>query len=760
MRYRVYIKPIRENLLNPDYIEIGSIDNSGVNEDSNDFLRTRKIPIKQNTLYQLKEIGYSDYNYYIYEYEFEDDDPNTGHNIAIANSLVQFDITENDYLQYYKPKHPNANYVRLKINRIRGRDSYISAGTSTGSKNQRLLKNRKKSLMFLESSDAILIHDSHSPEKTDHLLNANLDMADSSAGSFTFTIYKGHPYYENKINLWTDTIYITRIYKDGSECIIWDGRPINYEQTTDGITYYCEGALGYFNDLRVIDNSDYGLKVTPKEFVDDYIVYRKNKSLYYDRMDRTFFINPTYKIIRNDDNGQKEIEVINHNDLSYPDSFKYIDIDTDYKNIWALRRESGLKWLNDICESYGAHMKIIYNKYDSPKDEIITRKLVMIKDFDKGYICYPTDNITQWGSVNKGYVFWDYVKSNNVLSFYKTKLYMANPTRTNLVSSTYSTKIITDPSAVIINKDVLLEKPEITINTSGSLNFTIIYNPDHGFDSYYINSDKYCWTIYDKSSAKNYKTLYVTFGIDIFDAKKVSEIKSFATRIIPRGASCSKSVSALDASDTNQDTEESNIYLTTTGAFVDGNYKTTFENPNGRNVTVQGYRQFTIGNGTAPTNEYGDPIQDDCIEDIELIKRYGYVDAVVDFESANTPKELYNLAMQWFKDLKKEIVKTSIDISLTDFGQLDFSDEISFYYYTDPEYVDIWTQIYAKIPELDIGTENPSEHYAVVSLSIPLDDPLNTKITLANHKDMISDNVIVAGDIRGTPKGIIDSGSR
>ena len=226
-----------------------------------------------------------------------------------------------------------------------------------------------------------------------------------------------------------------------------------------------------------------------------------------------------------------------------------------------------------------------------------------------------------------------------------------------------------------------------------------------------------------------------------FDAQKESSIGDVATKIIPRGASCSQSINNGDDKNTDNDTEETNIFLNTSGAFVDGNYTGKIGN-----TVVQGYRDFT-------PNYY----DFDSIEDPQLIKMYGLVEAVVDFESANTPLELYNAAKEWFKNIKKDIVKTSITISLSDFGQIEIPEnEFNYMLYTDPEYIDIWTQVYAQIPELDIDI---SEHYFVISMSIPLDDHLNTKITLANNRSLISDNIIVAGDIRGTPKGIIDKNS-
>ena len=76
--------------------------------------------------------------------------------------------------------------------------------------------------------------------------------------------------------------------------------------------------------------------------------------------------------------------------------------------------------------------------------------------------------------------------------------------------------------------------------------------------------------------------------------------------------------------------------------------------------------------------------------------------------------------------------------------------------YADPEYIDIWTRVEAEIPIFGITRDNPETYY-VTGLSIPLDDPLNTSVTLSNSKALISENVISAGDIKGSAKGVIDA---
>ena len=218
--------------------------------------------------------------------------------------------------------------------------------------------------------------------------------------------------------------------------------------------------------------------------------------------------------------------------------------------------------------------------------------------------------------------------------------------------------------------------------------------------------------VYYKYNNNRFNRINASFGLNVFDAKKVSEIKDFATIIIPRGSEIQ-----------TDDGRNVNIYLTTS---------------------------LTANNKTYT------PVQaSPYIEDLSLIKKYGYVCAVVDFEDADTPQKLKNMSRDWFKNLKKEIIKQNIEISLSNFSSNVIPPK-SGDPLTDSEYVDIWTEVRAEIPELEMSKE---EKYYVSSLNIPLDNPINTTITLMNKANLISENKISAGDIKGASKGIIDSSS-
>lgn len=740
MKYRVYIKQARKDLLENVQIYAGKIKDDGTIDGTlKTHIITDFIPIQQTKKYQLMELGYDDYDYAIFEYESNQSQ------YAIDQSKQTINITSDDYFQYYTPKKSNANYIKLMIS---GNSRNYRSGSSQ-QQNRNLLKKRIASFMFLESAEAVLIHDSGSPDKKDHLVNVNLELSDSQPGSLEFTLYKDHPYYQNGINLWTDTLYITRTYKnDGAEHIIWDGRPINKQEDSYGnITCYCEGALGYFNDLRVIPTRNHNPKIDVQSFVLDYIVDCQNThSVLNNRMDRSFF--GTKKVTTKD--GVSKTEYVVTRD---------IDIDPGYKNEWSTNYESALQWLNDIKESYGGHIKIVYSYDDTPQDEIVCRRLVMVQDFDK-----KTRIRTYWEMEPEPQLKKD---GGKVVypSTYLTKgtYYYNNSARSIVIYKVLNNCIFESRTQIIDEKNIYFEKGYLscvkTINKSTDPNFgenleqidsdtKLIYAPLEYYN--YIDNDgnehvsiqdlsnkrHYYYLLFKPTGYEKFTRVHATFGLDIFEASKTSEIGDIATKIVPRGMECSDSSG-----------ESTNIFMSTKYAFVDGDYSSG---------GIKGRREFGKSTGLPDwLDGYGD-----YLEDPALIKIYGLVEAVVDFESAETPLSLWNMGNKWLRDLRKDLIRTSIETSLTDFGQVEVPDEYqrgpSWSLYTDLEYIDIWTQVYAKIPELGIGTDDPEEHYYVTSMSIPLDDHLNTRITLANNAKMITNNIISAGDIKGTSKGIID----
>ena len=734
MKYRVYIKQARKDLLENVQIYAGKINGDGtVDGTSKAYIITGFIPIKQTKRYQLMELGYDVYDYAIFEYESNQS------RYAIDDSYQEIHVTSDNYFQYYTPKKSNANYIKLMIS---GNSRNYRSGSSQ-QQNRNLLKKRIASFMFLESAEAVLIHDSGSPNKKDHLVNVNLELSDSQPGSLEFTLYKDHPYYQNGINLWTDTLYITRTYKnDGAEHIIWDGRPINKQEDSYGnIACYCEGALGYFNDLRVIPTKNHNPKIDVQTFILDYIVdYQNSNSILSNRMDRSFFGDK----IATTKNGVTKTEYVITRD---------IDIDPGYKNEWSTNYESALQWLNDITESYGGHMKIVYSYNNTPQDEIICRKLVMVQDFDKKTRIRHYKEMDEPYSIYNKNRFKKYLPKDTLYYFSSLRSIHVYRTKVNFY---YESQSQLNPNSAVYIGDSYIDRTYFNVSNLDhtDLSEKTVSNPRlvYAPKEYYnyvdqngtehesitdLNQDlKYYYLVFKPNGYERFSRIRVNFGLDMFEASKTSEIGDVATRIVPRGMECS---------DTSG--ESTNIFMTTTEAFVDGDYKY-----NG----IRGLRHFGETSGLPSwLSGYGD-----YLEDPALIKIYGLVEAVVDFESAETPLSLWNMGNKWLRDLRKDLIRTSIETSLTDFGQVEVPDEYKrdphWFLYTDREYVDIWTQIYAKIPELGIGTDDPEEHYYVTSMSIPLDDHLNTRITLANNAKMITDNIISAGDIKGTSKGIID----
>lgn len=220
-------------------------------------------------------------------------------------------------------------------------------------------------LLLLESAYPTMIHDNKSPNQNDHLVNPVLDLADSESGSFSFVLPRTHPYYKTGIDLFTDTVYVTRSYLDNTypERIIWDGRPIVEEVDTYGNKQYtCEGALAYLNDFRTTDLDTVITGATPSAYIETHIIGGKNtESEKVKISDRTFY--GAYQ------NG----EYLNHISTDGFDG-------TTYR--WYLTRQSGLQALNDIKENFGAHYKIRYRKYDTPFNDTICRSFTMIQNLE------------------------------------------------------------------------------------------------------------------------------------------------------------------------------------------------------------------------------------------------------------------------------------------------------------------------------------------------------------------------------------------
>lgn len=659
MNYRVYIKRAKDNIIG-DVVR-GSINGRGVaTEDPTEtrwYITKSFLSVDSSHTYELVKIFDSNVSYVVYEY-------NSNKTYLSSQSLQDRNGNDITKSKIYVPSSLSVSYVKLAI---WDTTNYPDAGYFP--------------TMFLRSADPFLIHDSNSPEKEYHLIDPNLQLGDCTAGSFEFVIYPGHSYYQNKINLFTDTFYITRTYKNGSERIIWDGRAITEEIDADGNkAYHCEGALSYLNDIRVAGSQRGSINATVYEFINDYIVAQQSdRSQHSNRMDRSFY--------------------------SYKENGEYVDTssifcDQGTRYAWNINYESGLKWLNDIQQTFGGHMKIRYRADDSVKDDIICRSFTYVQDFDRTFTIQDFSNIKIDTRIKRGSVF-SYRKGIR----YARAIYTANVDFTIESGKTFQSYINGNKVAPLSSKLVG------NVTSEGQIDNT---------KQYWVVNNAYA--VY-KPEALRFSVLYANFGTDIFEAKKTSEINDFATYVIPRGMSIESSSGT-----------ESHIYLSTRKAYIDG--KEYSYNP--------------------PKDKQGVEYNSDALQDISLTKQYGNVEAIVDFESANTPQLLYDQAYSWFRDIKKKIVRNNIEISLVELCktiQNNSSDPFS-----DPEYVDIWTQVYAEIPAFGITSDSPEKYY-VSEMSIPLDDYLNTQVTLVNKASLISDSNIGANNMQGGTKGIIDTAS-
>ena len=661
MNYRVYIKRAKDNIIG-DVVR-GSINSQGVATEyptgTHWYITKSFLSVDSSHTYELVKIFDSNVSYVVYEY-------NSNKTYLSKQSLQDRNGDDSTMSKIYVPSSLSVSYVKLAI---WDTTNYPDAGYFP--------------TMFLRSADPFLIHDSNSPEKEYHLIDPNLQLGDCTAGSFEFVIYPGHSYYQNKINLFTDTFYITRTYKNGSERIIWDGRAITEEIDGNGNkAYHCEGALSYLNDIRVAKSrsQDSSTTATVYEFINNYIVAQQSdRSQHSNRMDRSFY--------------------------SYKENGEYVDTssifcDQGTRYAWNINYESGLKWLNDIQQTFGGHIKIRYRADDSVKDDIICRSFTYVQDFDRTFTIPDFQNIKIDTRIKRGSVF-SYRKGIR----YTRAIYTANVDFTIVSGKTFQSYINSNYVAPLSSKLVG------NVTSEGQIDNT---------KQYWVVNNAYA--VY-KPEALRFSVLYANFGTDIFEAKKTSEINDFATYVIPRGMSIESSSGT-----------ESHIYLSTRKAYIDG--KEYSYNP--------------------PKDKQGVEYASDALIDISLTKQYGSVEAIVDFESANTPQLLYDQAYSWFRDIKKKIVRNNIEISLVELCktiQNDSSDPFS-----DPEYIDIWTQVYAEIPAFGITSDSPEKYY-VSEMSIPLDDYLNTQVTLVNKASLISDSNIGANNMQGSTKGIIDTAS-
>lgn len=649
-KYRVYIKKPKKNIIYDPVFKEGTINSNGEYSTvqwHSSYSTPDLIKINANRKYKfvsiLSDSSLPSSDVYIIQFDVNGS--------YLRGRNISYDFQLNEYI----PEN-DVGYIKLQFGHY---------------------NNYKSHIMFLESTVPVLIHDSSSPDKKDHLVDANLHLEDSSAGSFDFVLWRDHPYYSIGISLWIDTFYITRTYRDGSERICWDGRAITEQIDASGNkTYHCEGAIAYLNDVRTIENAKRNANLTVSQFVNELLIGKVNTETSVNRMDRSFYYSYS--------NGQYNEGITS-----------FIEVGIPY--LWNTNHESCLKWISDIKESFGAHFKVRYRPYDSPKNDIICRCFTIIQDFDM-----------------KTKIFRFYTPESGNSYILKKNTLIASPF---------------GQGAIKIRR----LNDDITVSSSTTWRATIVPSSTDVTDSFNFfveNSD-----VYINLNKDRIPYIKAKFGENVFDVNKLTEIKQFATIIIPRGCECKDAYG-----------ESYNVFLNTTGAMFDNPAYNDYHPATRQNE--KGWKKFEGTSGKYRT------YADEYIQDYALTKQYGYVEAIVDFKSADTPLILHDMATKWFIDLRKELFNRTIEMSLVDLNQsiqCNSGDPLS-----DPEYIDIWTRIEATIPTFGI-TENNPEIYYVMSLDIPLDNYLNTSVTFSNKNMLISENAIQSGDIKGTTDGIIDT---
>lgn len=212
------------------------------------------------------------------------------------------------------------------------------------------------------TKNVYLIHDSWEPDKSKRLIEGNLHMEDSAAGSAEFSVSRLHPMYSKFCNLFLDTVYLV---VDG--LLMWDGRPTKMDMDWNGTKkIYFEGALSYLND-SLLGTSDKSMSMTVYDFVSDYFLSGVNKGCEY--------INPD----------ENKAYLLNDRHFYETASIVLDQNGTGYN--WNPNYESCMDWLKSyILENFQARCKIVY-----PKDAVnnfllknkpIPRYLCVINNFE------------------------------------------------------------------------------------------------------------------------------------------------------------------------------------------------------------------------------------------------------------------------------------------------------------------------------------------------------------------------------------------
>lgn len=234
-----------------------------------------------------------------------------------------------------------------------------------------------------------LIHDSLDPDKNKKLIEGNLHMKDSAAGSVEFSVTRKHPLYSKFCNILLDTVYIVI---DG--LLMWDGRPTKLDIDWNGTKkIYFEGALSYLNDC-LLGSPSYIDAKTMYDFMVNNFIDKINANMVYmdsDRYSFNYYLNDR---------------------MFYPVGSVVIDELGQTYN-WNPNYETCADWLKKyILGDFQARCKIVY-----PKDAVNTY-LLQNKPIPR-YLCI-TNNLKRSDIANQ--LPTKYINfGKNMLSYSYTK---------------------------------------------------------------------------------------------------------------------------------------------------------------------------------------------------------------------------------------------------------------------------------------------------------------------------------------------------
>lgn len=210
--------------------------------------------------------------------------------------------------------------------------------------------------MFKAYVNGVLFYDDSSSQENLKVLSPVLDVEESSAGSFKFTV----PPTNIKYGAFVKVTSVVTIKKLNSNNVYWEGRVVDIsEDFWKCQTVTCEGSLAYLNDT-IQPNASYSKK-TPKEFVEILLAahnakVNNNKKILLGsvsisdttKVDRYTNFETTFDLIK------KQVETSGgHVSIRYASGNRYLDWSDTYSSSTTQRIEFGENLLD-----YSSNMSI------------------------------------------------------------------------------------------------------------------------------------------------------------------------------------------------------------------------------------------------------------------------------------------------------------------------------------------------------------------------------------------------------------------